>query len=53
MLIKTFRNWEEPYQNQCILVCTLNMVLDVADREVYGVEVVLTGSNRGGSLVTP
>jgi hypothetical protein len=34
MVVLTFGYWEEPDQNQCVLVRASNVVLNVSDREV-------------------
>ena len=49
----TFRDWEESNQHECILVHPLDMILNVTNREIYRVEIVLTGGNRDCGFVRP
>lgn len=50
-MIETFGDWEETEQHQRVLVCTSDMILDIPDREIYWVEVVLAGCDRNGCFV--
>ena len=49
--IHTFRNRKETNEDERVLMCSSNAIVDIPDREINRVILVLTGRNRDSRLV--
>ena len=45
-LLRTFSDWEEPDQNQRIVVCPANIVVNIPNRQINRIIFMLTSGNR-------
>jgi len=50
-VILTLGNWQEANQNEAILVCSPDMIMDVSDREVDGVVFLLAGCDGNSCFI--
>ena len=48
----TFWDWQEPNQDECILMSSLQVIMYVSNREVHQVVLMLAGPNRSNRFIT-